>query len=170
MFDKLFERLADLAEWFVPFSVVDEYEEGVVLRFGRFTRVLGPGFHWIWPFGVDRVITDNVVWRTNDLQVQSLVTKDGRTITVCAVITSRIRNIQKALLDVEGVDDALIDACAGAVGAYVSSRTWEELTDTRVPDELATACQKGATRYGIEIGRVQLKDLTPSRAIRLLQM
>jgi hypothetical protein len=36
-------------------------------------------------------------------------------------------------------------------------------------NELAKVCRRGAKRFGVEIDKVQLTDLTQARAIRLLQ-
>lgn len=36
------------------FFVVDQTEEAVVLRLGRFNRSLGPGLHWKFPLGVEK--------------------------------------------------------------------------------------------------------------------
>ena len=123
MFDTLIQWIKDSIESLKPWVIINTFERGVAISFGKFTRVLQPGIHWIVPFGFTDVFVDNVVWRTTDLGVQSLMTKDQRTITLRAVVTSRIKNIEKAILEVEGVDDALKDACSGAIGQYVSTTT-----------------------------------------------
>jgi regulator of protease activity HflC (stomatin/prohibitin superfamily) len=167
--EKLIDLLVQFATWLLPFVIIDAFERGVVLRFGRYSRVLEPGIHWTWPLGIERVLTDNVVTRTGTTGVQSLLTKDWKTITVKAVITSKIVDIKAAILEVEGVDHALIDACNGAIGTYIAAHTWDEVASEETPNELAKVCRRNAKKYGIEIERVQLVDLTPARAIRLLQ-
>ena len=167
MFDKLIDVLLQWAGFFIPFVVIDEFERGVVLRFGRPVRDLGPGFHWIIPFQVDRVMADNVVPRTINLGSQSLTTKDGKAVVVAGVVTAQIRDVRKALLEVEGVDDACIDSSYGAIGALVASHTWEEVQHEDFSDVLTKACRKQAWRFGIEIQKVQLSDLTLARTYRL---
>jgi regulator of protease activity HflC (stomatin/prohibitin superfamily) len=167
MFDKLIDVLLQCVGWLVPFVVIDEFERGIVLRFGRHQRDLGPGFHWIIPFQVDRVMADNIVPRTVNLGSQSLTTKDGKTVVVAGVVTAAIRDARRALLEVEGVDDALQDSCYGAIGALVAAHTWHDIQQEAFADTLTKACRKQAWRFGIEIQRVQLSDLTLARTYRL---
>jgi regulator of protease activity HflC (stomatin/prohibitin superfamily) len=165
--DRFIELIIDCLQVFQCWVVLDEYERGVLLRLGKFHKLLEPGFHLCIPFYVDRAVHDNVVTRTTELQPQTLTTKDNRTVSVTAVVTSNIRDIKKALLEVEGVDHALVDSCAAAVGTHVGSLTWDELRTADITDALTKLCRKNAWRYGIEIERVQLADLALSRVIRL---
>jgi regulator of protease activity HflC (stomatin/prohibitin superfamily) len=165
--DKLIEFLVSILDLFRFWQVLNPYERGVQLRLGTFRRELGPGIHWVLPFRIDRVLHDNVVPRVVALGAQTLVTKDRQTIGVTAVVTASIRHIQKALLEVEGVDHALADACMAGVAAHVAASTWDELRTDECSERLTKACRAQAFRYGVEIHRVQLADLCPSRSIRL---
>jgi len=167
MFERLLDLLLAWVDRIVPFKVLDPFQEGVVLRFGLFQRELGPGFHWIIPFGVEMVLEDNVVPRTVNLGAQSLTTRDGVPVVIGGVVTASISNIRKALLEVEGVDDALKDSCYGVIGQLVGSHTWDELHADDFAGKLTDACKKQASEYGIRIKRVQLSDMARMRAIRL---
>jgi regulator of protease activity HflC (stomatin/prohibitin superfamily) len=168
MFERLIDLLLQSIAFFIPFVVIDHFEEAVVLRFGKFHRKLGPGFHWIIPFQVERCIADNVVPRTLNLAAQSLTTKEGRMVLLGGVVTAAIRDIQKATLEVEGVDHALQDSCYGAIGALVAAASWEEIQHEDFSEALTKACRKQAWRFGIEIQRVQLSDLTLSKTLRIV--
>ena len=169
MLDRLIDLLLQWVGFFVPFVVIDQFEQAVVLRFGKYQRDLEPGFHWIWPFQIDRVIADNVVVRTTNLVGQSLTTKDGKTIIAAGVVTSSISNIRKATLEVETVDQALRDSCYGAIGLAVAATDWDDIRSEPFVEVLTKACRKNGWRYGIEIERVQLSDLAPTKAISLHQ-
>ena len=170
MVDKLLEFFLGVLDLFRFWAVIEQYERGLILRLGRFTQEIGPGFHWILPFGVERVLHDNVVPRTHRLEPQSLMTADGKVITVTGVITARIANIQKALLEVEGVDHALVDCCTAAIAERVTSSLWEELSTEGFRERLMKECRKQGWKYGLEIERAQLADICPSRSIRLLSV
>jgi regulator of protease activity HflC (stomatin/prohibitin superfamily) len=170
MLDRLIDLLVGSLRMFQFWVVVDEYERAIVLRLGKFRRVLEPGFHWVIPFHIDRVIHDNVVPRTVDLGPQSLTTSDGKLVVVSAIVTARIDDVQKATLNVESVSHALRDSCVAEVAGVVSSRTWEQLLEADALEaDLRKACQKRATKWGIEIIRAQFSSMTPCRSIRLLQ-
>jgi regulator of protease activity HflC (stomatin/prohibitin superfamily) len=168
MLDRLLDFVLQFLQIFQFWVVITEYERGVVLHFGRFCgRVLEPGIHWRWPFHIDGVQFDNVVTRTHMLPPQALTTKDNKTVSVTAVVTSNIRDIKKALLEVEGVAHALQDSCSAAVGEHVGNLSWEELRGAPAAAELLKVCRKQAFKYGIEIERVQLSDLALCKVIRL---
>lgn len=167
MLDRLIDLILQSLGFFVPFAVVDHYEQGVVLRFGVFHRKLEPGFHWLIPLRIERVILDNVVPRTVNLGSQSLTTSDGKSIVVSGVVTASIRDVKKATLEVESVDHALRDACLGAIGTHIASNTWAHLCTDESGEVLTKACRKQAWRYGIEIEKVQLSDLTHSKCLAL---
>jgi regulator of protease activity HflC (stomatin/prohibitin superfamily) len=170
MFDKLIDILLQFVDLFRFFIVIDEFERAVVLRLGKFNRTLEPGLHFLIPFNVDNTIVDNVVPRTVNLGAQGLTTKDGKTITLSAVVTAQIRDIRKATLEVEHVNEALVDSCYATIGDLVVAHDWDDVRKPEFSITLHKACRRQAMKYGIEILRVQLSDLTPSRAIRLFQV
>lgn len=169
MLDWLRHFIETSLEAFQFWCVVNDYERGVVLRFGRFHREIEPGFHWIIPFHVERPILDNAVPRTMNLGAQSVTTQDGKQVVVACIVTARIHNIRTALLEVEAVDDALRDSCYAAVAQTVSGTTWERLSHENLTDELTAAARKAGWKWGMEIQRVQLSDFALSRSLRLWQ-
>jgi regulator of protease activity HflC (stomatin/prohibitin superfamily) len=169
MLDRLIDLILQWVEWLLPFAVIDQFERGVVLRLGVFQRLVEPGFHWVVPFGIDRVLTDNVVPRTHNLGAQSLPTKDGHMIVLSAVVTLRIHDVKKAILEVEHVDDAVKDSCYAEIATVVHRHTWDEIQGGEdIADELLRACRKRAFQYGVEVMRVQLSDLAKTRTYRLM--
>lgn len=167
MFEKLIEFIKQWFDLLIPFTVLDPYERGVVLRLGKFHRKIDAGFSWVMPFNIETVLTDNVVPRTVNLSAQSLTTLDGVSVVVGAIVTASISNIRVALLDVEGVDDALKDSCLGVIGHKIASHTWEAIQRPEFVETLTSACAAQASDYGLKIKRVQLSDVARMRAVRL---
>ena len=154
-------------EWLIPFTVIDAYEEAVVLRLGKYDRNLDPGFHLIIPFGIERAISDEVVTRVVNLSSQSLTTLDGVPVVVGGAVTMSIFNIKKAMLSVKTVQQAIADSCCGVIGQSVRGTRWDNLTSDEFNQELTRRCHEYAKKYGITIERVQLTDLAKMRALRL---
>jgi len=165
MFDRLIDLLVQSVQLFQFFDVVDEYERGVILRLGKFHRTVEPGFVWLIPFAVDRLMVDNVVPRTANLGEQTITTKDGKSVTVRGVVTAKISDVKKAMLEVEHMDDALRDSCSGEIGRVISETTWDDVWHGKA--DLTGACRKRGWKYGIEIMSVQLADAAPTKCIRL---
>lgn len=172
--EKLIDIVVECFFWFVPFAVIRHFERGVQLRYGVDFRVnepgggiLSPGFHWVRAFGIDEVLKDNVKPRVYPLAAQSLTTADDRPVLIGARITAEIKDVRRALLEVEDMDHALADSCPGIVAAYVASRTWDELRQADHGLHLLDEIRSAAEQYGVRVIRVQLADLQRSRSLHI---
>jgi regulator of protease activity HflC (stomatin/prohibitin superfamily) len=165
--DKLLDFLREIWSDLIPVEVVPPYNGGVQLRMGKLLRVLDGG-RWYWkvPFA-DHVITENTVPRTERLTGLATTTADGRAIGFDAVITYRISDIQKALLDVNDLKDAIADSCAGIIGTELSNVSWEHVINGDMVDSLTAACRKRGWKWGVEIQLVQLTGVAPVKNLRV---
>ncbi len=168
MFDKLVDLLVGCVELFRFWYVLQPYEQGVLLRLGKFVRVMEPGFHWVFPFCVDIIHAQAVVPSTHSLGYESITTKDNRSVAFHAIVTYQVRDIKKALLDVSDTDHAVRDACAGEIGRVLHGSTWEQIIDDSILETLSAACRKRGFRYGIEIMSVQLASLSLVKNLRIM--
>ena len=167
MLDRLFELIATSLNSLVPWVVLEPYERGVYLRLGRFVREVEPGFHWVIPCHIDTIYHENVVPRTERLSGLATTTSDGRSVGFDAVITYRISNIQKAILEVNDLKDAIADSCAGTIGTTLSNVTWEEIRHGDVVDRLTAECRKRGWKWGVEIQSVQLTGIALVKNLRI---
>lgn len=167
MFDRLFEILQAIWEALLPWTILQPYEAAVLIRLGKFKRTLGPGFHWIYPFGIDRIWQEHTVPKTHHLSGLSTTTKDGRAIGFDAIITYQVSDIEKAVLKVTAVEDAVIDTCTGVIGTALSDSTWEDVLHGKVIEELTKLCRARGWKWGIEIMSVQLAGVCLVKNIRL---
>ena len=99
MFDKLIELLAQWWNFLMPAVIIPDYEEAVLLRAGRFKKVLKPGFHVKIPI-IDEVVSHHVVVTTLSLSAQSLYTKDKQNVVVKGVVKYKISDVKVFLLEV----------------------------------------------------------------------
>src|SRR3954470_24837582 len=76
---------------------VQQYERGVVFRFGRvLPDVRGPGLRWIVPFA-DRMVKVTMQTVVLDVPAQGAISRDNVTVTVDAVVYFRVLDPVKAL-------------------------------------------------------------------------
>lgn len=167
MFDKLFEALQACFQALLPFKVVHVFEGAVLLRLGIFKRELEPGFHWIIPFGVDYVLNEHITPRTNHLIGLATTTKDGKAVGFDAVVTWKISDIRKSLLDVTDLQDAIADTCSGQIGTTLADATWEAIRSGEVVENLTSVCRKRGWKWGVEIIQVQLSGIALVRNYRV---
>jgi membrane protease subunit HflK len=167
VFDRLLEFLLSIVGSLLPWAVIYDYGQGVVLRFGKFNRVLAPGFHWRIPL-VEAVMMEITVPRTASLDSLATTTKDGEQIAFHAIVTYKVRDIRKYLLDTHDGDDAVRDSCSGQMGVILAEHTWDEIVHGAVNDPMAAACRKRGFAWGIEVMSVQLAGVAKVRNVRLI--
>lgn len=168
MLDKLLEWLVAGWHLVVPFWVVNQYQRTVVLRFGVFHRELQPGFHWRWPFA-DQALDHNVVPRVHRLQPQSVNTSDGCACVVQLVLTWRVSDVKKLLLEVEDAENAIQDAAQGVLASRIARASWAELISPEFLEETQKDMRKRAFRWGVEIMQAQFSDLQRCKSLRIWQ-
>jgi regulator of protease activity HflC (stomatin/prohibitin superfamily) len=167
MFDKLLEILKEIWGDLTPIAVLHQYNGGVQMRMGKLLRVLeGGGWYWKVPFA-DHIIFESVVPRTERLTGLATTTADGKAIGFDAVVTWRISDIQKSLLEVNDLKDAIADTCAGIIGSELSNSVWEDILHGNTVESLTAACRKRGWRWGVEIQQVQLTGVAPVRNLRV---
>lgn len=167
MFDKLWEFLAASLEALLPWFVVQPYQRALQIRLGKFVRELGPGFHWIIPLHIDYILHENVNTRVEKIEGLITTTADGKSIGFDAIVTYRISNMKKALLEIEGLRDAITDSCAGTIGTALTELSWADIWHTKVWDTLTASCRKKGWRWGVEIEAVQLTGVAIVKNLRL---
>lgn len=169
MLEPVFRFLAETWESAKPYVVINQYDEAVVLRFGNHHRTLRGGFHLKLPF-FDEVQSLTVILNFVLLDEQTLTTVDGHDVTVAGVVSYRIHDIEKALLKIQDVTDAVVDACYGCMANKVMA---SELQDLATEDFFAGVlhdCHDQMYQYGVSVDNVSTKDLCKASALRLLGM
>ena len=66
-------------------KIVQQHEQGLVERFGRYRKTVGPGLHMIVPF-VERMQRVDMREQVVDVPPQEVITKDNVVVTVDAVV------------------------------------------------------------------------------------
>lgn len=166
MIEQLISLVSTFWNHIIPFFVIDEYEQAVTLRLGRYYRTVYPGLHLKIPF-VDQVLTETVVMNAYNLASQALTTKDNKEIIVAAVVKYTISDIKKFVLEITDEDSAIPDICLGVIRASLTSKTWLECQDKTVDTYITNKVRGELSNYGIAVDKVRLTDMTRVRAFRL---
>src|SRR5262245_18141724 len=88
-------------------KIAQQWERAVVMRFGRFTGLRGPGLFWILPF-VDHVsswIDQRTI--TTSFAAEQTLTSDTVPVNVDAVLFWMVHDPQKAALEVQDYSQAV---------------------------------------------------------------
>lgn len=172
MFDRLVDVLLQFIGLFRFFVVVDAWQQGVRLRLGKPSPAVGPGLHWLVPFGVDRMVRWGVVPDVHKLEAQTVTLADGHTVVVEPIVTFQVSDLVKFLCEVEDAETAICDTVAAVVRRRLSGAGWETLLDSerseRLEGAITTESRRLAKKWGIEILTVAFASLARARTIRLI--
>lgn len=166
MFDKLLDWLLSIWEDLWPLFKIREYEQGIILRNGKYVRVCNKGLHWKW-FFIDEVVTQHIVTTTINLPAQSLVTKDNRDIVVKAVVKYKISDVKVFLLEVYDSVDAISDVAQGIVKNVIMSNNWEDCKSDELDNTITKKVRNELKKFGVYIEAVTLTDLASIKSLRL---
>lgn len=167
MLDRFIDLLISIWSQLMPYVIVNQMDNGVRLRYGKFKNILLPGIHFKIPF-FDEVLHQGIVWTTHSMPSQSLTTKDSKDVVVKGIIKYRIVDIQTFALEVWDAIDAISDMTQGIIFDIVKDKTWDELQTIDLKPLITRKARLEAKRWGIEIETVTLSDLAKIRSIRLL--
>lgn len=167
MFDKLIDVLTNFWSYLMPAVIIPNYEQAVLLRNGKFKKVLDPGFHVKLPI-FDEVIAQHVVVTTLSLAPQSLYTKDQKNIVVKGVVKYKIADVKVFLLEVFDAQDALADMTQSIIKNIIISTPMAECLDPEIDNMLTKKARVEAKKWGVEIQQVTLTDIAPIRSFRLI--
>lgn len=165
MFDKLIDLIVTFIHDFLPIKIVDQWEKGVHLRFGKYLRVVGPGLKWKLPF-FDKIWLTPVITQTVNLKPQTVTSLDERNVVLSSIVRYHIHDVQKFLLGVMHANDVLVDTTQGIIRDIVERTTWEDLVDLNkiVKPEVNKQVQK----WGITVELVSFPDLGEIQTVRIM--
>ncbi len=175
MFDKLIDVLVDAVKSVSFFTVIDSYEEGVIMRLGNCRKVVtstngvfGTGFHWMWPLA-EKDLTEAVMPRVISYKGRSIMTKDGKNIVFGVTMTYRVKDIRAALLDVHDMHGCLDDIAQLVATRTIQQFNYVDLTTELFDKELLSNARDRAEPYGVYIVDIGLSEVALARTIRLVE-
>ncbi|MEW1908308.1 SPFH domain-containing protein [Kitasatospora sp. NPDC085895] len=160
--DAILGALIVLAVWAgVSIRVVQQYQRGVVFRFGRVRDdVRDPGLAWLLPIA-DRLKRVNVQIITMPIPAQEGITRDNVTVRVDAVVYFRVMDPVKATVNVQDYNFAISQVAQTSLRSIIGKSELDDLLANREPlnQGLELMLDSPALDWGIEIDRVEIKDV-----------
>ena len=148
--------------------IAQQWERAVVLRFGRFIGLRGPGLFWVVPFA-DRVSTwiDQRTITTSFAAEQTL-TADTVPVNVDAVLFWMVHDAQKAALEVQDYSQAVSWAAQTALRDIIGRTTLTDLLRgrERIEDELQALIDQRSNPWGVTVSSVEMRDVVIPGALQ----
>src|SRR5215469_4392507 len=134
-----------------------------VERFGRYTRVLGPGLNVITPYfeRIGRKI--NVMEQLIDVPQQEVITKDNATVTVDGVAFFQVLDAVKASYEVANLEQAIVRLNMTNIRSVIGAMDLDQVLSHRdeINERLLRVVDAAVSPWGIKVTRIEIKDIAP---------
>src|SRR5215470_13101776 len=144
-------------------KVVQQYEQGIIFRFGKvLPGTRGPGLHAIRPFG-DRMQKVNMQIIAMAVPAQEGITRDNVSVRVDAVVYFRVVDPIKATVNVQNYMFAVSQQAQTSLRSIIGQSEMDQLLAERatVNKELRRVIDEPTEGpWGIRVERVEIKDVS----------
>ncbi len=140
--------------------IIFEYKRAVKFRFGKYIKILKPGFRWIIPFVETIQVVDIRVITINILS-QEVMTEDNVPCSIDGVVFFRIDNPEKAVLEVEEYRFAISQLSQAALRDVCGKVELDIILSKReeMGKNIKAIVEQETKEWGIEIIDVKIKDI-----------
>ncbi|HEY2576084.1 MAG TPA: slipin family protein [Streptosporangiaceae bacterium] len=145
------------------FKVINQYEEGIVFRFGRaLPGTRRPGLTWVNPVS-DRLRKVNMQIVAASVPTQEAITRDNVTLRVDAVVYYRVVDPFKALINVQNYTYAVSQVAQTSMRSVIGQSDMDQLLSEREKINLQLKEVIDAPTeqpWGVRVERVEVKDVS----------
>ena len=140
---------------------INEYERGVLFRFGKFERIMNPGLNLVLPI-IHTFKKVDIRTKAVDVPAQEAITADNVSIKINAVLYYKIFDASKAIIAVENFQFAVAQLAQTTMRNAVGAVTLDELLGSRekISDQICSIVDEATDPWGIKIENVELKDVS----------
>jgi len=140
---------------------INEYERGVLFRFGKFDKILQPGWNIVLPI-IHKFGRVDIRTKAVDVPEQETITKDNVSIKINAVIYYKVFDAGKAVCEVENFNYAVSQLAQTTMRNIVGSVSLDDLLSERekISAEICSVIDKATDNWGIKVENVELKDIS----------
>jgi regulator of protease activity HflC (stomatin/prohibitin superfamily) len=145
------------------FKVINQYEQGIVFRFGKMQPAARqPGLTWVNPFS-DRLRKVNMQIVAATVPGQEGITRDNVTVRVDAVVYYRVVDPVKAIINVQNYTYAVAQVAQTSLRSVIGQSDLDQLLSERakVNAHLKEVIDAPTEEpWGVRVERVEVKDIS----------
>src|SRR6187397_20076 len=148
--------------------IAQQWERAVVLRFGRFIGLRGPGLFWIVPFmdSVSSIIDQRTI--ATGFAAEQTLTADTVPVNVDAVLFWMVHDAEKAALEVQDYGRAVAWASQTALRDIIGRTTLADLLRGRaqIEEDLQKLIDERSGPWGVTVSSVEMRDIVIPGALQ----
>lgn len=163
--------LVVVALLFSSYTIVNARQEGVVLRFGRYARTLGPGFHLKFPRPIESVDKVDATSVRSMADSVVLLTRDENILTVDFTVQYQVDDARKYLFSLNEPDATTHAAAEAAVRAVIGRSDMNDVLSGKgatLVGEAQQALQQTLDGYhsGLRVTEVSFQNVSPPKDVK----
>jgi regulator of protease activity HflC (stomatin/prohibitin superfamily) len=143
-------------------KIVQQYEQGLVERFGRYRKTVDPGFHMIVPF-IERMVKVDMREQVVDVPPQEVITRDNVVVTVDAVVYYQATDPVKLKYNVSNFILAATKLAQTNLRNVVGDMDLDDALTSRetINTELRQILDEATDVWGTRVVRVEIQRIDP---------
>ncbi|EGQ9284558.1 SPFH/Band 7/PHB domain protein [Vibrio parahaemolyticus] len=147
--------------------IVEQGQEVIIERFGKYLRTLSPGITFLIPF-IDKA-AHTISTKETRIQIENIecITKDNASVTCSAVTFIRINNSKTATYNVENLEGSIRSLSISTLRSQIGEMALDETLSQRdnINSAILSTLSPASESYGSTIVRCELLEITPSRSL-----
>ena len=151
--------------------IVRPTEKGVIETMGKYSGFAKEGFNWIVPI-FQRLIEVNTTERMAQIESQEIITEDKLNASVDLVVYYKVKkdeeSIKKSLYEVNNFREQIIILAQTTARNVIGEMEFKDVNSKRkdLNSKLANILSEETDNWGVDIVRVELKDITPPEDVQ----
>lgn len=140
---------------------VEQWERGILLRLGRFQRVLEPGISWIVPGFEWITAAVDMRIRSTSFSAEKTLTRDTVPVNVDAVLFWVVVDAKKAVLEVKHFEKTVNWAAQTTLRDVIGKTELVRMIAEReaLDEELQSVIDAKTTEWGVTVQSVEIRDV-----------
>ena len=147
--------------------IVPEQESYIVERLGKFTRILGAGFHVLVPLLERVAYRQNLKEEAIDVPPQVCITQDNVQVEVDGVLYLQVVDPQKASYGIDNYRFATTQLAQTTMRSEIGKINLERSFSEReeLNDAIVRSVDEASDPWGIKVTRYEIRDIAPPSGV-----
>jgi len=149
-------------------KVIAQGDEALVERLGKYKRTLKPGLQFVLPLVEKIAHVDTVRERFLDIPPQEVITNDGLTLQVDAIVYWQILEMERAYYAIENVESSINEIVFSSLRSEIGRLPMQEILSSidEINKALLKKLDEDTSSWGVKVIRVEIQNITYSEKVQ----